>query len=133
MCRASFPEEYKRYRRAYVAGAWKPSGIDNRGVCLMRAIVWKSQVTMHRDVNDGKDGICMTFCAGRFESADERVEKGAYMVMPDLGLVFAWVSQRAHHILTDTKTGEQIQTRGGACVPLWPPLPRCDHMEACRG
>lgn len=63
--KAIFPEDYERYRRAFVAGQWFA---QDPGPFLGRAVVFKLQVGDHRDAADG--GPSATFGAGHFTGGE---------------------------------------------------------------
>ncbi|KZS89565.1 hypothetical protein SISNIDRAFT_397745, partial [Sistotremastrum niveocremeum HHB9708] len=87
LAEASFPDEWKRNRKAYEAGQWTRSD-TRQGGFLARAIVWKLQVDVHRDSQDEPGGICICFNGGSYMSAEKRGRTG--IVFPDLGLIFEY-------------------------------------------
>jgi hypothetical protein len=72
---ASFPEEHKRYVEAFKAGVWED---EDPGPWLGRAIVYKLQVNVHQDRQDG--GPTAIFPVGQY--------KGGSLYFPDLDLKF---------------------------------------------
>ena len=66
-----FPKEYAQYMAAFEAGVWYP---EDPGPWIGRTIVYKLDVKMHYDMQDG--GPTATFPVGCFE--------GGYMELPTL-------------------------------------------------
>lgn len=73
--KAFMPKVYRKYRRAFAAGAWVPG---DSGPFLGRSIIYKLQGVLH---TDGKDiGPSLSFPVGFFE--------GGTMSVPQLGSKF---------------------------------------------
>ncbi|TFK65352.1 hypothetical protein BDN72DRAFT_773420 [Pluteus cervinus] len=68
---------YQEYGTAFDAGVWEQ---QDKGPWLARAIVYKSQVELHRDNNDL--GLSLSFACGHFT--------GGAMLFPELGLKLAY-------------------------------------------
>ena len=66
-----YPEEYKKYKAAFDAGVWYT---EDPGPWIGRAVVYKLQVHIHHDMQDG--GPTATFPMGWFERG--------YMEIPTL-------------------------------------------------
>ncbi|KZT31612.1 hypothetical protein SISSUDRAFT_1038321 [Sistotremastrum suecicum HHB10207 ss-3] len=85
MClRRTVPSEWEVAKPVYDAGQWIAEDTPN-GFALGRAILWKLQVAIHRDTQDGLGNFCVAFNCGRW------VQDGQYgggMAFPDLGLIF---------------------------------------------
>jgi hypothetical protein len=69
--KAAFPLYYKKYRKAFAAGAWFK---EDTGPWIGRAIVWKLQVGVHRDGLDEGPAAC--FPCGYY--------RGGELCLPDL-------------------------------------------------
>jgi hypothetical protein len=67
----AFPLEYETYRKAFEAGVWYQ---EDPGPWLGRAIVYKLQVNIHQDGNDG--GPTAIFNVGQYV--------GGKLYLPDL-------------------------------------------------
>jgi hypothetical protein len=72
------PECYARYKDAFDAGVWME---EDPGPWLGRAIVYKLQVALHKDVHDG--GPTASFPVGYFS--------GGEMLIPQLKAKLAYV------------------------------------------
>ena len=73
------PECYNIYKKAFEAGVWIDS---DPGPWLGRAIVYKLQVSLHKDKDDG--GPAVSFPVGSF--------KGGEMLIPQLEAKLSYVS-----------------------------------------
>lgn len=71
-----FPEWFALYKQAFEAGVWV---LEDRGPFLGRVVVYKLQVNLHVDGQDG--GPTISFPAGFFS--------GGEMYLPDLGAKLA--------------------------------------------
>ena len=71
MFKASFPQYYERYKKAFAAGVWYK---EDKGPFLGRAVVWKLQVGLHQDGLD--DGPALIFSCGQY--------KGGNLCLPQL-------------------------------------------------
>ncbi|KZT31151.1 hypothetical protein SISSUDRAFT_1038656 [Sistotremastrum suecicum HHB10207 ss-3] len=87
MClRRTIPSEYDKAKPIYDAGKWISEDSPD-GIALGRAILWKLQVAIHRDTQDGLGNFCIAFNFGRW------VPDGMFgggMAFPDLGLMFEY-------------------------------------------
>jgi hypothetical protein len=71
MFKAAFPEYYVKYSKAFEAGVWIK---EDKGPWIGRVIVWKLQVSLHRDGLDEGPALC--FPCGSYE--------GGELCLPDL-------------------------------------------------
>ena len=65
---AVFPDYYAKFRQAFEAGRWIR---QDPGRWMMRCVVWKLDVLLHQDRNDG--GPTATFPAGFFSEGHMEV------------------------------------------------------------
>lgn len=72
MFMAAYPEYYTKYSKAFEAGVWVK---EDKGPWIGRVIVWKLQVSLHRDGLDEGPALC--FPCGDY--------KGGELCLPDLG------------------------------------------------
>ncbi|TFK58484.1 hypothetical protein BDN72DRAFT_782036 [Pluteus cervinus] len=71
------PDVHKEYRNAFNAGVWDTA---DTGPWLGRALLYKAQVSFHKDQND--DGLSACFPVGRYT--------GGEMIIPSLGAKFSY-------------------------------------------
>ncbi|KZT31140.1 hypothetical protein SISSUDRAFT_1068047 [Sistotremastrum suecicum HHB10207 ss-3] len=81
-----FPEEWEKVKHVYDAGRWVQEDTPD-GFALGRAVVWKLQIAIHRDPQDGKGSICVVFNCGKYKPDGEF---GGGMAFPDLGIIFEY-------------------------------------------
>ena len=76
MFRVSFPEFYKKHKKAFEAGKWFA---DAPGPWLGMAVVYKLQTEIHLDETDAVAPVAI-FCCGQFTEG--------YLELPDLNMRF---------------------------------------------
>lgn len=123
MLKESLPEEWEVMHPVYKAGRWVREDTDN-GFALGRAVIWKLQVDIHRDPQDGLGNICVVFNCGRY---DKITKYDAGMAFPDLGLIFESVFFLLYFIILLSLI-TQISTRFCTHVQISRPLPRCHAL-----
>ncbi|KIY62270.1 hypothetical protein CYLTODRAFT_361730, partial [Cylindrobasidium torrendii FP15055 ss-10] len=113
--RVAYPAEHARYEAAFQAGQWFA---EDPGPWVGRALVFKLQVSVHRDGKD--DGPAAIFCAGTFS--------GGEAIFPDLGVKLRQVLIDARDpglTLNRYGTGDVIIFMAGALyhkVARWVPV-----------
>lgn len=85
LVRLTRQDEWKKIAPTYHAAQWHLMDCPH-GPFTGRAIVWKLQVEVHRDVQDAKGAWCVCFNGGLYQSADPNGRTG--IAFPDLDLIF---------------------------------------------
>lgn len=118
---ASIGTEYEGMRTSFLAASLDLEEEMSHGLFTGQAIVYNEVIHQHVDSEDA--GVCVTFCAGRFD--------GGYMYFPDLDMGFRYVGENP--LSTGSENPAQIQTRGGDGLPFLGSLPWSHPMDAENG
>lgn len=125
MClRRTIPSEYDKAKPIYDAGKWISEDSPD-GIALGQAILWKLQVAIHRDTQDGLGNFCIAFNFGRW------VPDGMFgggMAFPDLGLMFEYVLLFCLSIETDPVSDIHL-ARSSSSVRLTSSMASCPGSQ----
>ncbi|KAF8325133.1 hypothetical protein F5887DRAFT_896617, partial [Amanita rubescens] len=124
-----FPEEYKKFRRAFEAGVWVK---QDCGPWLGRALIYKLQGRLH--VDDKDEGPTVSFPCGFFD--------GGEMIVPELSAKLSYMSGhicffRSAHLfhyvakffITPYHSGKHNTTPGRIGSVFFSPQESLDQLE----